>query len=41
MYNVFTFAIDIMKYAEGAFGLVAFKCCGTDGLLAIKSSCVR
>ena len=30
MYNVFTFGIDIMEYADGVFGLLAFKCCGTD-----------
>ena len=41
MYNVFTFAIDIMEYVVGALSLMAFICCGTDDLLVIKSSCVR
>ena len=41
MYNIFTFVIYIMEYVEGTFDLVAFKCCGSDDLLAIKSSCVR
>ena len=39
--TAFTFATDIMEYIEGAFSLVAFKCFGTDDLLAIKRSCVR
>ena len=33
--------LQLISHIKGPFGLVAFQCCGTDDLLAIKSSCVR